>query len=113
MAQIYEMKGGRGESPEPVCRSVFRGGLLFEGIMLFEGWKDLDTRPSTFTWLPIDLEAPRERGTARLYYRVGWTAVILWDSRCYFADQILTFDGMIELIRSQLNGPLVNRVYED
>jgi len=37
----------------------------------------------------------------RLYYRLGWTALILWNAQAFFVEEILTFDGMIELIRER------------
>lgn len=36
-----------------------------------------------------------------MYYRQGWTAVVFWNSETFFAEQILTFDGMIDLIRER------------
>ena len=42
-------------------------------------------------------------GKARLDYKNGWTVIVFWNSEVYFADEILTFDGMIELIRSRFD----------
>ena len=71
--------------------------------LIFEGWADLDKRPSTFKWEPMDFPPGlREIGTARIYYRVGWTALLLWDGAIYFADELFLFDEMIELLRSRM-----------
>ena len=71
--------------------------------LIFEGWADLDKRPSTFKWEPMDFpNTPPSMDTARLYYRVGWTALVLWDGKIYFVDEILGFDAMVELLRSRL-----------
>lgn len=67
------------------------------------GEPDTRRRPSSFSFSNFDAPAPGGRGTARLYYRLGWTAVIFWNSDSYFAEDILTFDGMIELIRSRFD----------
>jgi hypothetical protein len=71
-------------------------------------------RPSSFSFAKFDAPPPGTRGTARLYYRLGWTAVVFWNSDMYFTEDILTFDGMIELIRERfgfekfyLGGPIV------
>jgi hypothetical protein len=62
-----------------------------------------DKLPSTFKWRPIDFpNTPPPMDTARLYYRVGWTALALWDGKIYFVDEILSFDAMVELLRSRL-----------
>lgn len=36
-----------------------------------------------------------------MYYRLGWTALVLWNTEAFFVEEILTFDGMIELIRNR------------
>lgn len=73
--------------------------------LIFEGWADYmaDKLPSTFQWRPIDFpNTPPPIDTARLYYRVGWTALALWDGKIYFVDEILGFDAMVDLLRSRV-----------
>ena len=66
----------------------------------FCGWPEI--RPSSFSFQALDeIQRPPQHGTARLYYRNGWTGVVLWNGELYFAEQILTFDDMIELARSR------------
>ena len=48
-----------------------------------------------------DLETPSALGSGRLYYKNGWTGVILWDGESYFADGIYCFDEMIDLVRTR------------
>ena len=69
--------------------------------LVFEGWGDLDKRPSTFKWEPMDFGSPPPPGTARLYYRVGWTALVLCNNMVYFTDEIYGFDEMVELTRGR------------
>jgi hypothetical protein len=45
-----------------------------------------------------DLITPAAIGSARLYYKCGWSGVIFWDGSAYFADGIYTFSEMIELV---------------
>lgn len=60
----------------------------------------------------MDFQAPEVHGTARMYYRNGWTALVFWNSRMYFVDRILTFDAMIELMAVRFGGDfVVNRDY--
>lgn len=70
--------------------------------LVYEGWVDLDKRPSTFKWEQMDfpIEDP-PKGTARLYYRIGWTALVVWNGTIYFADEILGFESMIDLARER------------
>jgi hypothetical protein len=60
---------------------------------------------STFRFKEIlaDLETPAAIGYARLYYKCGWTGVILWDGSSYFADGIFTFSEMIDLVKTRYN----------
>jgi len=79
-------------SPRPLC---------------YSGFPDDDLVPSSFPFrvpeMVLKLNRPVARGMARLDYKDGWTVVIFWNSEVYFADEILTFDGMIELIRSRFD----------
>lgn len=69
--------------------------------LCFCGWPNEADRPSYFSFkFPDEMSRP-PHATARLYYRNGWTGVILWNGEIYFAEQILTFDAMIELARSR------------
>jgi hypothetical protein len=71
-------------------------------------------RPSSWNFDGIDLSVPSSTGGARLEYRNGWTAVIFWNHDLYFADQIMLFDEMLELIDSRFGLKVkVNRVYVD
>lgn len=73
---------------------------------------------STFRFKDIlaDLETPSAIGYGRLYYKTGWTGVILWDGSSYFADGIFTFSEMIELVKTRYGRRFefeVEREYED
>jgi hypothetical protein len=48
-----------------------------------------------------DLVTPAAIGSARLYYKNGWSGVIFWDESAYFADGIYTFSEMIELVSAR------------
>ena len=81
---------------------------------MYKGWGL--NRVSTFQFQKFDLCKPARIGTARMYYRVGWTAIIFWDAGVYFADGIYGFDEMINLVRSRfgLQWPLsITREYDD
>lgn len=67
--------------------------------LVFAGIPPESERPSTFGWVRGELKAPV--AGAALDYRNGWTALVFWNSKTYFADEILTFDGMMELIRER------------
>lgn len=74
--------------------------------LCFDGFPVDRVRPSSFEFqsLPIlFLSARPASGKARIYYRNGWTGIVLWNGQVYFAEQILTFDAMIELVRSRFN----------
>ena len=71
--------------------------------LLFAGWDDLAQRPSTFRWEPIDFQPPKVANAGKLYYRNGWTAVIFWNHGIYFADEILTFEDMLNLIEERFH----------
>lgn len=58
-------------------------------------------RPSSFPFHSMTIDPGGRLGKARIYYRLGWTAVVFWNSQTFFAEQILTFDGMIDLIRER------------
>lgn len=79
-------ENGDFSSPRPLC---------------FCGWPTAKERPHTFNFDRVDFCWPREQLTARLYYRVGWTALVFWNGHTYFADEILTFEGMLELVRAR------------
>lgn len=69
--------------------------------LCFKGWVEYETgqMPSTFNWQPMDFPAGlRSVATGRLYYRAGWTALFLSDGTIYFADELLLFEEMLELI---------------
>lgn len=70
----------------------------------FDGWPREMVRPSSFPWSMTDVfEPPKKQNTARLEYCEGWTVVIFWNHAVYFADAVITFDGMIELIRERFD----------
>lgn len=71
--------------------------------LCFKGIPMEPERPSSFTFNRDEFQAPSGKQSARLYYRVGWTAIIFWNSDIYFVDDILTFDGIIELIRARFS----------
>ncbi len=83
--------------------------------LCFCGWPD-DPRPFSFTFKSSDeLQSPLGYRSARLYYRNGWTGVVLWNGEVYFAEQILTFDAMIELLRARFkeNWSLQDPIWRD
>lgn len=89
-------------SPRPLC---------------YCGEPDAAHRPSSFSFADFNPHLDIPYGRARLYYRLGWTAVVFWNSERYFTDEILTFDAMIGLIRERfdklyLRAP-ITRVYEE
>ena len=73
--------------PRPLCYRGFPDGLV----------------PSSFPFRGVKLNKPLALGKARLDYKNGWTVVVFWNAAVYFADEILTFDGMMELIRSRFD----------
>lgn len=82
-----------------------------ERPICYDRWPALEIAPSTFKFEPEDERLwahPKDQGEARLFYRHGWTAIVYWNSDIYFADEILTFDGMIELIRSRFSKPYLS-----
>ena len=71
--------------------------------LLFAGWPRACERPSSklaLSTLNIP-EPPAGSLTARLDYHNGWTVVVFSNADTYFADEILDFDGMMDLIRSR------------
>lgn len=77
-----------------------------ERPLCFDRWPVPEVSPSTFKFEPEDeglWAHSKDQGTARLFYRHGWTAVVFWNSDIYFTDEILTFDDMIDLIRSRFS----------
>lgn len=47
---------------------------------------------------------------------MGWTALVLWNTQTFFVEEIITFDGMIELIRERFPEKLqfpIEREYVD
>jgi len=68
----------------------------------YSGFPDHDLTPSSFPFRDMP-NVPVARGMARLDYKAGWTAVVFWNAEVYFADEILLFDDMIELIRSRFD----------
>ena len=84
----------------------------------FRGWPPDDVCPSSFPWHPADLHpdfcSPPPTGGAYLFYWNGWTALITTVRDFYFADQIMMFDEMLELIDSRFGLKVkVDRVYVD
>ena len=73
--------------PRPLCYLGFPDNLV----------------PSSFPSKMI-FNPPAAYGTARLDYKNGWTVIVFWNGEIYFVDEILTFDGMMELIRSRFDG---------
>ena len=72
--------------------------------LIYRGFAGADRRPSSFPWKGDDFQImilQMKRGTVRLDYRAGWTALVFWNAEVYFADEILTFDAMIDLIASR------------
>lgn len=89
--------------------------------LAFLGQPHEHKRPSSFPWKPGDFDGIPHGGrlqSARIFYKLGWTALLFWNRDLYFVDETLTFDGMIELIRSRfagkfyLQGP-ITREYVD
>lgn len=74
--------------------------------LAFDQWPAQRTRPSSFPFTHLDFSEIPPGGrmnTARIFYKMGWTAVMFWNRDLYFVDETLTFDGMIELIRSRFS----------
>jgi hypothetical protein len=71
--------------------------------LCYDGFPDADFSPSSFPFRGVKLNKPLALGKARLDYKNGWTVVVFWNAAVYFADEILTFDGMMELIRSRFD----------
>ena len=82
--------------------------------LCYDQWPAATVRPATFQFERSNLEAPALWGTARIYYENGWTAIALYNSRIYFADETLTFDAMMELISSRFGvSDPIQRAYVD
>lgn len=72
--------------------------------LAFSNWPAKYKQPSSFPFTPHDFETIPPAGrlnSARIFYKKGWTAVMFWNRDLYFVDETLTFDGIIELIRSR------------
>jgi hypothetical protein len=79
---------------------------------------DEEPKVSTFQFKDslVDLVTPAAIGSARLYYKNGWTGIIFWDSSAYFADGVYTFSEMIELVMARYGRQFefeIEREYED
>jgi hypothetical protein len=84
MRTVRRWEDGDFSEPRPLC---------------FAGWPALS--PASFTFRYQDELRRPSHGHATLYYRNGWTGLILWNGNLYFCEQILTFNAMLELIRSR------------
>ena len=71
--------------------------------LCFAGFPSDVERPATFKWEPMDFDAPKVARKARLYYRVGWSALLFWTGEIFFAEEILSFDALLELLRSRFD----------
>lgn len=86
--------------------------------LCFCGEPPAQIRPFSFPFVGMTIEPGGMLNRGRLYYRSGWTALVLWNAECFFVEQILTFDGMIELLRERfpekffLQAP-IEREYRD
>ena len=69
--------------------------------LCFCGQPSAHERPSSFPFVKMSFAPGGRINRGRLYYRLGWTALILWNAQAFFVEEILTFDGMIELIRER------------
>lgn len=69
--------------------------------IVFHGWPGERQRPSSFRFERGHFPPGGRLQTAQLYWRLGWTALLFWNQEIYFADEMLTFDGMMELLRSR------------
>lgn len=69
--------------------------------LCFCGQPEDQRRPSSFPFRNMNILPGGRFGCGRLYYRLGWTAIVLWNSQTFFVEEIVTFDGMIELIRER------------
>jgi hypothetical protein len=68
---------------------------------MYENWADMASRVSAFPWKEHELEPASSFGYARIYWKMSWTAVTLWNGEMYFADTIILFDEMINLVRTR------------
>lgn len=96
-------EGGAARSMRTVRRWE-QGEFSAPRPLVFKGWPGSAERPSSFRFEPSHFAGVTPGGrlqSARIFYRLGWTAVIFWNRDIYFADETLTFDGMIELLRSR------------
>lgn len=80
-----------------------RGDFNVERPLCFCGCPEPHVRPSSFPFADIEFMHPSQHHTAFLHYLNGWTALVFWNTDTYFADEILTFDAMIELLRERFN----------
>lgn len=84
--------------------------------LCFNGQPAESKRPSSFPFRGMTVFPGGNANQARLYYRLGWTAIVFWNAETFFVEEILTFDGMIELIRERFPGKFflrapVERIY--
>lgn len=83
-----------------------QGEFSAQRPLCYSGWPNRRERPSSFEFTEQDFSEIPPAGRinhARLFYKKGWTAVIFWNQDIYFTDETLTFDGMIELVRSRFS----------
>jgi hypothetical protein len=86
MRHVRKWDTGEMSEPRPLC---------------FCGQPEDARRPSSFPFSKMSCAPGGRLYRARMYYRLGWTALVLWNTEAFFVEEILTFDGMIELIRNR------------
>jgi hypothetical protein len=86
MRHVRKWENGEMSEPRPLC---------------FCGEPEPQRRPSSFPFRSMHIAPGGRLNRARIYYRLGWTAVVFWNSEAFFTEEIRTFDGMMELIRER------------
>lgn len=86
MRHVRKWETGEMSEPRPLC---------------FCGQPEDARRPSSFPFKTMTILPGGRVGRARMYYRLGWTAIVFWNSQVFFVEEIRTFDGMMDLIRER------------
>lgn len=68
---------------------------------MYQDWGEMERRVTMFPWKEGEITCPSSVGYARICWKMSWTALALWDGSIYFADTIILFDEMMELIRKR------------